>query len=179
MKRKIVICCVLSIAAMLTLSCLDSCEKKPHTIFKRDIADNEQTDGNVVFVVPDSEYVSLEYWNSGYTIVLSKMDGQDTVSYTAVSSNIVSDYTKTNFLQLIDSMRTDATARNLKGSLSEKHGDKTDQFCYVQQFKDTKWKYKSTIAVYDKEERKVCYIFHSSIKDDNVTTDIINSLRFK
>lgn len=54
-------CCMLSIAAMLTLFCLDSCEKKPHTIFKRDIADNELTDGNVVFVVPDSECVSLEY----------------------------------------------------------------------------------------------------------------------
>lgn|GEM_PF-6439024 len=52
---------MLSIAAMLTLFCLDSCEKKPHTIFKRDIADNELTDGNVVFVVPDSECVSLEY----------------------------------------------------------------------------------------------------------------------
>lgn len=172
-------CWLLTLLVVFEVSCLNSCEKKPHMIFKQDIADNEQTDGNVVFVVPDSEHVSLEYWDSGYTIVLSKLNGQDTVSYTTVSSNIVSDYSKTNFLQLLDSVRTDETSKNLKGKLSEKHGDKTDQFCYIQYPKGTKWKYKSTIAVYDKEERKVCYIFHSSIKKDNVTTDIINSLRFK
>lgn len=179
MKHKITMCGVLGMVVVLTLSCLNSCEKKSHTIFKRDIADNEQTDGNIVFVVPDSEYVSLEYWDNGYTIVLTKLNGQDTVAYTAVSSNIVSGYTKKNFLQLIDSVSADDTAKNMEGKLSESHEDKTDQFCYIQQPKGTKWKYKSTIAVYNKEERKACYIFHNSIKKDNVTTDIINSLRFK
>lgn len=176
MKRKMAICGMLSLV-VLVLSCLNSCEKKPHTIFKRDIADNEQTDGNVVFVVPDSEYVSLEYWNNGYTIVLIKMNEQDTVAYTAVSSNIVSDYNEKNFHQLIDSIKVEE--KDVKGTISEIHEEKTDQFCYIQQPKNTKWKYKSIIAVYNKEERKVCYIFHSSIKDDNVTTEIINSLRFK
>ncbi len=176
MKRKIVICCVLGIVAMFALSCLNSCEEKPHTIFKRDIADNEQTDGNIVFVVPDSTYVSLEYWNR-YVIVLSKMKEQDTMSYTVVSSDVVTDYSEKNFRQLIDSIRDNAIDKT--GNFSEKHEKTIEQFYYVQQTKGTKWKYKTTIAIYNKEERKVCYISHSSIIRDNVTTDIINSLRFK
>lgn len=182
MKHKIAICGVLGIIVALVLPCLNSCEKKAHTIFKRDIADNEQTDGNIVFVVPDSAYVSMEYWDSGYTIVLTKMDGQDTVSYTAVRSNIVSDYSEKNFQQLVDSVKAasiDGKKKNIAGIYSENRGDRTDNYYYVQQPKGTKWKYKSTIAIYNKEESKVCYIFHSSIKKDHVTTDIINSLRFK
>ena len=96
--------------------------RKAHTIFKRDIADNEQTDGNIVYVVPDSAYVSMEYWDSGYTIVLTKMDGQDTVSYTAVRSNIVSDYSEKNFQQLVDSVKAasiDGKEKNIAGCIQK------------------------------------------------------------
>lgn len=159
-----------------------SCDNAPHTIFKKDIAYNELTDGNIVFVQPEScTYYSLEYASDHYSIRIRHNEA-DTITDVVVYSDILEWYQGADSSGRIDKFKK----RKLQGckiikeenKTSEKNGAKIYSYNAVVDEKG-KQLWIGVTLLYCKRERKLCTIESQCEANDNIVNDIIKTIRYR
>lgn len=165
---------------LLVYATITSCENKTHHILNRDIAENEITDGNIVFVKPNLTEFSYEYVNDNYSICITHPG--DTLTKIVLYSDVLKWYQRINFHKHVERFKE----QYIKGCIIKKESEiiKTLHNAEIQTYKVDIVKSNTPMVgeisvIYNKKERKLCIIESICMPTDKIKNDIVKTLRYK